>query len=38
MQFYAKCIQYYVGVMNSFSSVEDCIPKAFNYECHNLLN
>lgn len=38
MQFYAKYIQYYVGVMAFFSSVGACIQKAFNYECRNLLN
>lgn len=38
MQFYAKYIQYYVGVMASFSSVGGCIQKAINYECRNLLN
>lgn len=38
MQFYAKRIQFYVGVTASFSSIGDCIQEAFNYKCHNLLS
>lgn len=37
-QFYAKYIQYYVGVIASYNSVGECIQKAFDYKCHNLLN